>query len=277
MDNKFTLRKLFGELALLFFTIVEMIPLYYFFISAFKTRKDIIEKPLLISAENFILTNFPYVIKRMKFFAALKNTGIMTLVSMVIVVIIASLAGFVVARIKCRAFSNYYKLMLACMVIPFIGCLIPLIQMTSQIGLYSSLWGVILIEAAWNLPFSTFLYTGFMGGIPKELEEAAYLDGCTTLGTYFRIFLPLLAPVTATCCIRNGVGIWNDFLVSNALLNAVQNPTLMVGIRSFFGKYVSEYGYAYAGVLLASLPMVILFVFLQRYFVKGITLGSVKG
>ena len=144
-------------------------------------------------------------------------------------------------------------------------------------GLYDNIWGCVIIQAAWNMPFAVFLYSGFMQTIPKELEEAAYLDGCSTFGVYFRIFLPLLAPVTATCCIRQGVGMWNDYLVSRTLLNENKNPTLMVGIQSFFGARSVELGYAFAGIVLVSIPMVIMFLCLQKYFIKGIAAGAVKG
>lgn len=278
MDNKkITAKVIIQEVVLVLFSILELVPIYYFAISAFKKRVDIVQHPLAISAETFITTNFPYAIKKMKFFEALRNTGVMTVVSMLIIIVLASLAGFAIARIKWKPFDIYYKIVMSCMVIPFIGCLLPLVAQATQMNIYNSLVGVILIEAAWNLPFSIFLYAGFMGGISKELEEAAYIDGCTTWGVYWKIFLPLLAPVTATCCIRNGVGIWNDYLVSNSLLNPNATPTIMVGINKFFGKYTTEYGYAFAGIMLSSLPMVIMFMFLQKYFIKGITVGSVKG
>lgn len=146
------------------------------------------------------------------------------------------------------------------MVIPFIGCLLPLAIQSTRIGTYDTIWGCILIQAAWNMPLAVFLFTGFMRDLPKELEEAAYIDGCSTFGVYSRIFLPLLAPVTATCCIRCGTGIWNDYLVSRTLLNENKTPTLMVGIQGFFGARGSEFGYAFAGVVLVSIPMIILFI-----------------
>ena len=157
------------------------------------------------------------------------------------------------------------------MVIPFIGCLLPLTVQATRLGTYDSIWGCILIQSAWNMPFATFLFAGFMQSLPRELEEAAYIDGCTTLGVYSRVFLPLLTPVTATCAIRCGVGIWNDYLNEN------KNPTLMVGINGFFGARAMEFGYAFAGIILVSLPMIILFLCLQKYFIKGIAAGAVKG
>ena len=144
-------------------------------------------------------------------------------------------------------------------------------------SLLNTLFGPIAIQVGWNIPFATFLFSGFMRGIPKDLEDAAYIDGCSTFGVYRKIFLPLLAPVTASCCIVSGLGIWNDYLVSKTNLKDTAFPTLMVGMYTFFGAKQTEYGYAFAGVLLTSVPMMILFLFLQKYFIKGIAAGSVKG
>lgn len=277
MSKKEKFSKFLSEVGLAIATIIMMIPVYYFVISSFKTRKDVIRFPLTITAETFTLDNFPYVIGKMKYWEALANTAFITVMALIIVIVCASLAGFAIARFKHKFFSGYYKLVVTLMVIPFIGCLLPLTTLSVKLGLYNSIWGCILIQAAWNMPFAVFLYTGFMQGIPAELEEAAYLDGCRPAGVYARIFLPLLAPVTATCCIRQGVGMWNDYLVSRSLLNENKNPTLMVGITGFFGSRGSELAYAMTGVLLVSIPMVIMFLFLQKYFIKGIAAGAVKG
>jgi len=277
MKRRNAVSKFFSEIALLLATVVMMIPVYYFVISSFKNRKDVIKAPLTINKEMFTLDNFGYVIKKMKYWEAMGNTAFITLMALILVIAFASLAGFAIARCRHGIFSGYYKIIVTLMVIPFIGCLLPLVSQSVKLGLYNSIWGCIVIQAAWNMPFAVFLYTGFMQGIPKELEEAAYLDGCKPVGVYARVFLPLLAPVTATCCIRQGVGMWNDYLVSRALLNENKNPTLMVGITGFFGSRGSELAYAMTGVLLVSIPMIIMFLFLQKYFIKGIAAGAVKG
>ena len=271
------IKKIFGSVGLFAATAVFWLPIYYFVIGAFKARTNIVKFPLVINADMFTLENFTYAIRRMKLFQALGNTGFITVVSLLIVVICGSLAGFAIARIQHKSFRIFYSAVVALMVVPFIGALIPIVVLIRDIGLYGSLWGNVLIQAAWNLPFSIFLYTGFMRSLPKELEEAAYIDGCGTLRVYGNIFLPLLKPVTATCCIRAGIGIWNDYLVSSSLLNSVRQPTLMVAISFFFGQCVSEYCYAIAGIIMASLPIIIMFVFLQKYFIKGLVAGAVKG
>ena len=269
--------KLIGELILVFFTVIVWIPIYYFIIGAFKERSDIVKYPLTFTFDSLTLQNFGQAIVKMDFFHALKNTGTITVGAIVIVVAFGSLAGFALARINHKGFKIYYAAIISLMVVPFIGVLIALIKEAVSLKLYNTLWAGILIQAAWNLPFSIFLYTGFMRGIPKELEEAAYIDGCSMFRVYYNIFLPLLAPVTATSVIRTGIGAWNDFLLSLTVLNDSYTPTLMVAVQRFFGDRTNEYGLAFTGILLASIPIMTLFIFLQKYFIKGIAAGGVKG
>lgn len=271
------LSKIIHELILGVFTVIVWVPIYYFIIGAFKERTDIVKFPLKMTFESMSFDNIVDTIDKMDFFNALKNTGAITLGGLLLVVAFGSIAGFALARINRRGFRVYYGALIALMVVPFIGVIISLIRLTVSLNLYNTLWAGILIQAAWNLPFAVFLYTGFIRALPKELEEAAYVDGCSMFRVYFNIFLPLLAPVTATCCIRTGIGIWNDYLLSLTVLNDSYTPTLMVAVQSFFGDRNSEYGLAFAGILLASLPIMIMFIFLQKYFIKGIAAGAVKG
>ena len=272
-----TWKRVVSWFALALATVITWIPIYYFVIGAFKKRSEIVKHPLTLDFSKVSFDNFTYAFKKMNLIKALGNTGFITVIALLIVIVCGSLAGFAIARINHKAFKAFYAVVVALMVVPFIGALIPIVVLISKMGLYGSLWGNVLIQAAWNLPFSIFLFTGFMRALPKEMEDAAYIDGCNTFGIYLRIFLPLLKPVTATCCIRAGIGIWNDYLVSNSLLNSARQPTLMVAVYSFFGQYVSEYGYAFAGIIMASLPIVIMFLFLQKYFIKGLVAGAVKG
>ncbi len=277
MKKRFDTKKLVEELILLIATVLMLAPIYYFVLGAFKTRKSIVKHPLIITKEMFTLGNFPRAIKAMKYWRAIRNTGTITLVSLILIIFCASLAGFAIARVRYKLFELYYSLLVTCMVVPFVACVIPLVVQAVRFGTHNSLLGPILIQVGWNIPFATFLFTGFMRGISRDLEDAAYIDGCSTFGVYSRIFLPLLAPVTASCCIVSGIGIWNDYLVSLSILSVTDYPTLMVGMNGFFSEKGNELGYAFAGILLASIPMIILFLFLQKYFIKGIAAGSVKG
>lgn len=180
-----------SEVFLLLATAILWIPIYYFFIGAFKTRTDIVNFPLAIKPSMITLDNFVYTFTKMKFFSALKNTGIITVVALVAIVVFASMAGFAIARIDRKLFKFIYSALITLMVIPFIGTVIPLVVQSVEIKTYNTLLGGILIQVGWNLPFAVFLYTGFMRGIPKEMEESAYIDGCSMYRMYAQIFLPL--------------------------------------------------------------------------------------
>lgn len=265
------------EILLLLATLIILLPIFYFVISSVQVAEDILFYPLQMTPKMFTFENFTVAFSKMKYFEAVKNTAFITIGSLLLTVIFGSMTGFAIARVRARRFTLTYSFLVALMVVPFIGCVIPLVVMMNRSGLYNSLWSCLLIQAAWNLPFATFLYTGFMKSLPGELEEAAMIDGCNLFSTYLRIFFPLQAPVTATCCIRCGIGVWNDYLVSSSFLNSAKSPTLMVSVKKFFGQYVNEYGQSFAAVVMCSIPIFILFVFLQKYFVKGMAAGSVKG
>ena len=268
MKRKKKVVPLLMEGLILFITIAILLPVFYFVISAFKSREDILFYPLKMTVEMFTFDNFIIAFSKMKYFASVKNTAIITGVSLAFTVGLSSMA---------RRFQISYSFLVALMVIPFIGCVIPLVIIMNRIGLYNHLWACILIQSSWNLPFATFLYTGFMKSLPGELEEAAMIDGCSLFKTYLRVFLPLQAPVTATCCIRCGIGVWNDYLVSSSFLNSAKSPTLMVSVKKFFGQYVNEYGQSFAAVVMCSIPIFLVFIFLQKYFIKGMAAGAVKG
>ena len=268
---------IFEELFLAVCTLVMITPIYYLVIGAFKKRTDIVKHPFELTREMFITTNFPKAVESMKYVKSLCYTAVITVVSLLILIAVSSLAGFAVARAKGRLFNVFYSVSVALMVIPFISCLIPVITQATRISIYNTVWGCIAYESAWNIPMAVFLYTGFIRGLPQELLDAAYIDGCTTFQVYSKVFLPLLAPVTATCAIRCGVGMWNDYILARCMLNSVRYPTLMVSIYAFFGDRVNEYGLAFAGIIMASLPMVVIYVALQKYFIKGLVAGAVKG
>lgn len=265
------------EIVFILATVLIWIPLYYLLIGAFKTREDIVLNPLFLNFSTATLSNFANAWQKMNFFASFGNTLAITVGALALLVVFSALAGFAISRIQWKVFDTYYAVMVALMVVPFISCLLPLVRQLRSMGLYNTIPGAILVHVAWHLPFCIFLYVGFMKGIPQELEEAAYIDGANTLQIFTHIFLPLIKPVTATVCIRSGMTIWNDFLISSTMMNTTKMPTLIVSINSFFGKYVNEYGFAFAGILLATLPIALLFIFLQKYFVAGMTAGAVKG
>ena len=161
--------------------------------------------------------------------------------------------------------------------IPFQLSMIPLYRMLKMLHLINTHFGVILIYIALTIPFSIFLYVGFLKGIPKELEESALIDGCGPFRTFAKIVFPLMKPVTASIVITNSLTVWNDFLVPLLYLQARENRTIPVAIFNFTGQYNNNWAMIFAAIVLSALPLVVAFLFLQKHFIKGIVGGAVKG
>jgi raffinose/stachyose/melibiose transport system permease protein len=155
--------------------------------------------------------------------------------------------------------------------------ILPTIWVMQTIGIYRSIPGMILVETALNIPFTTMLYRGYTASIPREIEEAAYVDGCTSLRTFVQIIFPLLLPVTATVIVLTAVGIFNDFVNPLYFLPGAQYPTVQLTLYNFMGRYQSSWNLLFADVVLITIPPLILFIFFNKKIVSGITAGAVKG
>lgn len=162
------------------------------------------------------------------------------------------------------------------MMIPFHSIMITLLKVSRDLGVQGSLWGLSLIYVGLGAPMAVFLYHGFTKGIPLEIEEAAIMDGANQFQLFFQIVLPLLAPITSTIIILNTLWIWNDYLLPLLMLTNVNNHTILLATRSFFGTYTNEWGKILATLILAMLPIFMLYLLLQKYIIKGISEGAIK-
>ena len=278
MKKQKKLHSFIEELVLALCTIIMLVPIYYLVLGAFKDRKDIIKYPLLLTKELFTLENFPYVINKMKYWQALANTVTITLASLVIVIICASLAGFAIARIRSKLFRGYYSVLVTLMVIPFIGCLLPLTVQATRLGTYDSIWGCILIQSAWNMPFATFLFAGFMQSLPRELEEAAYIDGAGTIRTFFQVMLPNARTMMMTVFLFSFCWQWTDSTYSSiyfnempVFANTIESLYIRVGLNAdMLGTNIARN----AASMLIIIPLLILFGFCQKMLVKSIALSG---
>ncbi|MBI9106691.1 MAG: carbohydrate ABC transporter permease [Spirochaetales bacterium] len=221
--------------------------------------------------------NFRYAVEKAKIFLAMKNSAIITIIGVTIVVLIGAMAAYPLARNRSRFNNRILQFVLAVMMVPPLSMLVPLVTTMTRIGGISTYWGIILVLVTFQLPISIFLYANFIRTIPMELDEAALIDGCSRFSIFFRIILPLLKPVTATVIILTGVAIWNDFQFSLFLLQAPKMKVVTLAVFTFFGQSSSNPGAAAAAAIVAVLPVVVLFMFLQRYFIKGMVDSAVKG
>lgn len=207
---------------------------------------------------------------------ALLNSTIVTSVSVVLIVVISSMAAYPLARITSRLSSTLFWLVLAGMLIPFQVALIPLYQTMRDVGLLGSLWALVIFYAGAQVPFSIFLYTGFLRTIPKEYEEAAAIDGAGSLRTFRSVIFPLLRPVTGTVVILNAITVWNDFLVPLLYLSGTPQQTVTVALYAFVGQYVSNWPIVFAGLVISILPVLVVYFLLQRRIISGFA-GGLKG
>ncbi|OXS75657.1 carbohydrate ABC transporter permease [Domibacillus enclensis] len=260
----------------LIITMFHLIPFYILLTTAFKRPGDFSSKWLF--PEYFSLENFSLAWEQANLARAFVNTFVITASAAAILIVFGSLAAYALARRQTKLNKYVYMLFVAVMVIPPLTALVPLYQLVVDAGLMNTRFVAVLNNAAAFMPLTIFLYAGFIRStIPKELEEAAKMDGASTIGVFFRIVFPLLKPITATVLILSSVYIWNDYQFAIFFLQDSSVQTLTVALSSFFGQNTSQLGLVGAASLLASLPMIILFLFLQRFFIEGLAAGSVKG
>lgn len=206
------------------------------------------------------------------------NSIIITAISAVLLIILGSMASYPLARYTTRLNKAVYYFIISIMVVPPLTALVPLYKLVVDIGMMNTRTIAILNNTTAFLPLTVFLYAGFIRStVPRELEEAARIDGAGTLGIFYKIVFPLLKPVTATVLIISSVFIWNDYQFAIFFLQDNDVQTITVALAGFFGQNQSNLSLVAAAALMAVLPMTIVFLFLQKYFIQGLAGGSVKG
>jgi raffinose/stachyose/melibiose transport system permease protein len=252
-------------------------PLYFSFISAFKSNGEIMRDPVALPKKWFNFSNFIFLFSKTKYPQAFLNSTILTVVSEAAILLLIPLTSYGIARGNKKITVVLYTMFLSSMMIPFQVYMIPLFKLLKTLHLYGTMMGPIVIYLTGSIPFGVLLFTSFLKNIPMEIEEAATIDGSGILSTFWRIIFPLLKPVTATMVILNGLGIWNDFLMPMLVLPSDKAKTVNVEIFAFIDQFASRWDVVFAGVVCGLVPVFIVFVTLQKYFVKGLTAGAAKG
>ena len=215
----------------------------------------------------------------MNFPVVFTNSLIVTTCSTVLTLLVSAMAAFVIVRNKWKACGLLFAGMIASMVIPFQVLMIPLVSLYGgTFGVLNSRITLILMHTGFSISMATFMFHGAIHtNIPMELEEAALIDGCTRWQTFWRIVFPLLKPTIATVAIIDAMAFWNDYLLPSLVLARRELYTIPIATQAFYGTYSTDMGLVMAALLLAMLPILILYLFLQRYIVEGVTSGAVKG
>ncbi len=265
-------------IVLLVLFICFIFPFFLVIINVFKDKADITVDPLsLIGAHGFTLKNFPEAMKKMNFWTVFGNSLIITICATVFTIVLSSMTAFVIVRNgRWKLCTMIFSLMIASMVIPFQVLMVPLVSVYG--GILNSRITLILMHVGFSMSMAVFMFHGSIKtNIPLELEEAATIDGCNRWQTYWKVVFPLLKPTVATVGIINAMAFWNDYLLPSLVLKKKNLYTIPIATQAFYGTYSTDIGLIMAALLLAMLPILILYVFLQRYIVEGVTSGAVKG
>jgi raffinose/stachyose/melibiose transport system permease protein len=260
------------ELGMIFVALLFLFPVYVLVTLSFKSTPEISGGGLGLPS-SLETANYSQAWNVAHLGAALVNSAIVTSVSLVVLVAVGSTAAYYLARKQSRLSYGMYILFLLGIILPFQLALVPLYRLISDAGLLGTYTSMVLFYTGLQVPFTIFLYTGFLRAMPREYGEAALVDGATHWQSFRRITFPLLRPITGTVIIFNAVFIWNDFLTPLIYLGGSANETLHVVAYQFVGQYVSNWGYIFAAVVLATLPMLVLFLLLRRYGIKGFSSG----
>lgn len=256
--------------------IVFVFPFLFMFVNSLKDRREanllsmaLPVKPLWSNYKEVFESN-NYII-----LTAFKNSLLLTVFSLCGLVFVCSMAGYVLQRRRGRTMSFVNFIIMTGLMIP--PAILPTIWIMQGLHIYKTIFGMILIEIALQIPFDIMIYRGFMSSIPVELEEAGYIDGCSKIRLFSSIIFPLLKPATATIIILNAVTIFNDFTNPLYFLPGNENTTIQLTLYNFKGQYASSYNLLFADVILITIPMLILFLIFNKRIVDGMVAGSVKG
>ena len=278
-----TKRKVTNALAmagLIIIFIAYMFPFLMVVINSLKQKRDIIKSPFswLCTIKGLSFDNFTKAFTQMDFLNAFKNSLIVTVSATVLVTLLAAMLAYYIVRHNNGISKLTFALMVASMIIPFQAIMIPLVSIYGgTLNVLNHRLTLIFMHTGFSMAMSVFMFHGFIkGNVPIALEEAAYIDGCTHSQTFFKIVLPLLKPIISTMVILNSLAFWNDFLLPSLVLTDKKLLTLPLSTYSFYGTYSADYGTIMAGLLLCVIPILVLYVILQKQIIGGVVAGAVK-
>ena len=256
--------------------LIFIVPFLFMFINSLKSRREANLLRLTLP-EEFLWGNYveAFSANHYQVLTAFKNSSLLTLFSVIGLVVIGSMAGYVVQRRNDRIVKTASNVIMLGLMIP--AAILPTIWVMQRLHIYKSMFSMIMLEIALQIPFTIMLYRGFIATVPQELEEAALIDGCSPLQLFFRIVFPLLKPVSATVIILNACKIFNDFTNPLYFFPGADHVTVQMTLYNYIGQYNNAYQLLFADVIIITIPMLIIFILFNRQLVAGMTAGAVKG
>lgn len=275
--KRYTKGNLVVQILMTIVALLYLAPLAIILNYSFKTKKELYLTSPLSLPQSLNLENYSKAFDKLNMQATFFNTLFYTAVSVVILALLCGTTAWAIARCKHKLFKFFYVYFIIGILIPYQALFLPIYTIGYKLHLTNTRYGIIFMYVATGISFGVFLMTSFMSTVPIELEESARIDGCSVYRTYFSIVLPLLKPSMATLIIMQAFQIWNDYLLASLYVSKKQLKTLTVAISSLFSAQSSDYTTAMAAIVISVVPIAILFLMLQKYFIKGMTIGAVKG
>jgi len=266
-----------GFVALVGVTFLWLVPVISALVTAFRTNDDILLHGFWSLPRQLGLSSFKDAWERGGLSRYLPNSFIITLPSLILTLFFSSLSAYALARFRFRGNRLIFFLYVGGMMLPFQVLMLPVFRLTDALGLYDTYWGLIAFHTAFQLGFCTFLLRNYMRTVPGEILESARIDGCSEFRIWWQIMMPLTLPAIAALATLEFTWIFNDYLWAIVLLRSDALKPVTAGLAALQGQYVMDWTVITAGALLATIPTVIVFIFLQRYFIEGLTLGATKG
>ncbi|MBS5572138.1 MAG: carbohydrate ABC transporter permease [Clostridiales bacterium] len=261
-------------------TVICVLPMVYMISTSLRPNGALYEYPprFFPRWEALTLENYEYILSQSKFYLNFLNSVFVSLSSVALAAAVSSAMAFVMGKFHFRGKKLLFGFIILTMIIPGTTMIVPQFELATHLGLVNRLWGLIPFYVAWVIPFSTFMIKGFMEGIPDEITEATYIDGASVWTVYVRISLPLAAPAIASVSIFNFLTAWEEYPWANTVINDNDLRTLPIAIAGFFGQHqFTQWGYVFAMSVMTLIPVVLVFITCQRFFVQGLTAGGVKG
>lgn len=264
-----------SDIILVPISLVFLFPFYYLIINTFKSMREMSYDPISLP-KDIILTNYMEIFQSPQIYKAFGNTFIITLCSVLLIVVIGEMAAYPIVFNPNKFNSGIMVYLMIGFLVPFQAILLSLFEIMQKFHLIDSIWGMILFYCNGSA-LTVFLAVGYMRTIPKELTEAAIVDGCNVTNVFFRIIFPLMKPITSTSIIFNTMWIWNDFIAPNIFLNSRSNGTLVLEVFRAKGQFSVDWPKFMTLSVITITPIVIFYLFMQKHIIKGLTAGAVKG
>lgn len=274
-------RKIIIEFVAIVLCLCYLFPIYIVIVNSFKNRSELYENMLALP-NNLTFEYFLKAMDKMNILKAFSNSLIVTVVSIAILVVLASMTAWMFVRTNNKFSRIMFMVFVATMIIPFQTIMMPLMQVMGwirdhlHIPMLNTLGGLIYMNVGFGASMAVFLYHGFVKSIPISLEEAATIDGCNKFKVFWKIVFPMLKPTTVTVMILDVIWIWNDYLLPSLVLSSKDLRTVPLSTASFFGQFTIEWNLAMSGLMMTIIPVIIFYLAAQKYIIKGVAAGAVK-